>query len=345
MEVKEATIEWKDGVVKIGTEGEGGVEDRMDEIGGGDWMRTKERGKRDSNKKDVEGVDDLSLIYECDMSLYNQFNLQVAPAPVGQQSLSSESYTSHPSFHPAATAPQTGFIERPKKAQKINRWSSHDTEKNATNFGLDAPSPDSLSFRHPNSPNKSVSVRAVASQEEMRPLVSHGSARNYETISHQVSRTTKMGPVLSQAHEHIIAERKRREKLSQRFIALSAVIPGLKKKDKASVLGDAVKHIKELQERVKTLEDQNATRTIESKVLIKKSKLSADDDRSFSNEFSNGCSSEEPLPEIEVMLSEKTVLVRIHCENQRGVLVEEEFSMTVEDLARKLNSALRNSCT
>ena len=72
---------------------------------------------------------------------------------------------------------------------------------------------------------------------------------------------------------------------------------------------------------MKTLEDQNATRTIESKVLIKKSKLSADDDRSFSNEFSNGCSSEEPLPEIEVMLSEKTVLVRIQCENQRGVLV------------------------
>lgn len=33
----------------------------------------------------------------------------------------------------------------------------------------------------------------------------------------------------SHAQDHIIAERKRREKLSQRFIALSAIVPGLKK--------------------------------------------------------------------------------------------------------------------
>lgn len=33
----------------------------------------------------------------------------------------------------------------------------------------------------------------------------------------------------TQAKDHILAERKRREKLSQRFIALSALIPGLKK--------------------------------------------------------------------------------------------------------------------
>lgn len=33
----------------------------------------------------------------------------------------------------------------------------------------------------------------------------------------------------SQTQDHIIAERKRREKLSQRFIALSAIVPGLKK--------------------------------------------------------------------------------------------------------------------
>lgn len=33
----------------------------------------------------------------------------------------------------------------------------------------------------------------------------------------------------NQHHDHIIAERKRREKISQQFIALSALIPGLKK--------------------------------------------------------------------------------------------------------------------
>lgn len=36
-------------------------------------------------------------------------------------------------------------------------------------------------------------------------------------------------PKLSQPQYHIIAERKRREKLSERFIALSALVPGLQK--------------------------------------------------------------------------------------------------------------------
>ncbi|KAF7843064.1 nicotiana tabacum ORF protein [Senna tora] len=53
-------------------------------------------------------------------------------------------------------------------------------------------------------------------------------------------------------------EWKRREKLSQRFIALSALVPGLKKMDKASVLGDAIKYLKQLQEKVKSLEEEEA---------------------------------------------------------------------------------------
>ncbi|EHA8586545.1 transcription factor bHLH25 [Cocos nucifera] len=198
--------------------------------------------------------------------------------------------------------------------QKINSWNSRTTEQNPTLVPY-ASSADSLLFHNPNSPNDAFG-RAAASQEEMRALLSNGSAQNYETLAQQGSKMTKMGSMLSQAQEHIIAERKRREKLSQRFIALSAVIPSLKKKDKASVLGDAVKYVKELEARVKTLEDQNAKRTVQSMVLVKKSKLSADADGSPSN----GCLAEKPLPEIEAMLSEKTVLIRIHCDNHRGVL-------------------------
>lgn len=41
--------------------------------------------------------------------------------------------------------------------------------------------------------------------------------------AYPVSRTP------SSAQDHILAERKRREKLSQRFIALSAIVPGLKR--------------------------------------------------------------------------------------------------------------------
>uniref|UniRef100_A0A453JHV8 BHLH domain-containing protein n=1 Tax=Aegilops tauschii subsp. strangulata TaxID=200361 RepID=A0A453JHV8_AEGTS len=127
------------------------------------------------------------------------------------------------------------------------------------------------------------------------------------------------GPV----QDHIIAERRRREKINQRFIELSTVIPNLKKMDKATILGDAVKYVRELQDKVKTMEDDDSaaattTTTIRSAVLVSK-KIKADDD---DDDEDAGESSHGGLPEIEVRVSgEKTVLVRIHCKNARGLLV------------------------
>ncbi|XLR42440.1 hypothetical protein S83_027100 [Arachis hypogaea] len=53
---------------------------------------------------------------------------------------------------------------------------------------------------------------------------------------------------------HVEAERQRREKLNQRFYALRAVVPNISKMDKASLLGDAIVHINELQAKLKALE-------------------------------------------------------------------------------------------
>ncbi|KAL3726319.1 hypothetical protein ACJRO7_031239 [Eucalyptus globulus] len=110
------------------------------------------------------------------------------------------------------------------------------------------------------------------------------------------SRTTLHGP------EHVIAERKRREKRSQRFIALSSIIPGLTKLDKASVLGDTIKYLKQLKERVKILEEEVATRTVESKSydpLI-----------------------DQQLPEVEARVSGKNVLIKVQCEKHEGCIKE-----------------------
>ncbi|OEL20183.1 hypothetical protein BAE44_0018794 [Dichanthelium oligosanthes] len=43
------------------------------------------------------------------------------------------------------------------------------------------------------------------------------------------------------AQDHTIAERKRREKISNRLIELSNLIPGLTKTDKVTILSDAVR--------------------------------------------------------------------------------------------------------
>ncbi|XP_047168345.1 transcription factor MTB1-like isoform X1 [Vigna umbellata] len=55
---------------------------------------------------------------------------------------------------------------------------------------------------------------------------------------------------------HVEAERQRREKLNQWFYALRAVVPNISKMDKASLLGDAIAYINELQAKLKTMESE-----------------------------------------------------------------------------------------
>ncbi|KAJ6671062.1 SYMBIOTIC AMMONIUM TRANSPORTER [Salix viminalis] len=164
-------------------------------------------------------------------------------------------------------------------------------------------SPNILSFVNPNHANQ---MGLVKPKEE-------AACQGPERISTNSTR-------LSQSQDHIIAERKRREKLSQRFIALSAVVPGLKKMDKASVLGDAIKYLKQLQEKVKTLEEQTRRKTMESVVIVKKSHIYVDEgDGNSSSDESKG-PIHETLPEIEARFCDKHVLIRIHCEKRKGVL-------------------------
>ncbi|KAK8716569.1 hypothetical protein V6N13_043875 [Hibiscus sabdariffa] len=92
--------------------------------------------------------------------------------------------------------------------------------------------------------------------------------------------------------------------------------------DKASVLGDAIKYVKQLQERLKVLEEQTKKRTVESVVFVKKSQLSAEDESSSCEENSEGQSSDAALPEIEAKVSDNDVLIRIHCDKQKGLVAK-----------------------
>ncbi|XP_044979714.1 transcription factor NAI1-like isoform X1 [Hordeum vulgare subsp. vulgare] len=127
------------------------------------------------------------------------------------------------------------------------------------------------------------------------------------------------------AQDHIMAERKRREKINQRFIELSAVIPGLKKMDKGTILTDATRYVKELQERVRSLEAAGGNhKSVETAVLVRKPcRPVAPDDGEGSARFLLAAGTPEirsQLPEIEAKLSEDNVMVRIHCEmNGKGL--------------------------
>jgi UTP:GlnB (protein PII) uridylyltransferase len=94
------------------------------------------------------------------------------------------------------------------------------------------------------------------------------------------------------------AERQRREKLNQRFYALRAVVPNISKMDKASLLGDAIAYINELQAKLKQMESER---------------------EQFGSTSRDGSSSILPAnpitenPDIEIQAAQDGVIVKVSC--------------------------------
>nr|QTO65809.1 transparent testa 8 [Aristolochia lindneri] len=56
---------------------------------------------------------------------------------------------------------------------------------------------------------------------------------------------------------HVLAERRRREKLNERFIILRSLVPFVTRMDKASILGDTIEYVKQLRKKIQDLESRN----------------------------------------------------------------------------------------
>ncbi|XP_027150186.1 transcription factor bHLH18-like [Coffea eugenioides] len=145
-------------------------------------------------------------------------------------------------------------------------------------------------------------------------LISFGKSSPYSSDEDEIVYNSR-SPIRRtpiQAQYHVQAERKRREKLSDLFIALSKLVPGLKKLDKASVLEDANKHIKELQERLKTLEEEKKNNSTAPEIMVERCIIST----CSGNTSSFKGATLELIPEIKVKIQGKNVLVKILCEKK-----------------------------
>ncbi|XVE48661.1 hypothetical protein DITRI_Ditri01bG0020300 [Diplodiscus trichospermus] len=286
--------------------------------------------------------------------------------------------TSVETSHPSA-------IDRPPKQLKTSYWNSCRTDALDVSNLQGAFSPNTLPFASSNHINAMGILKPKEEAACSRSMQSFPSdtffsqnpfgSQNYELKDFHGAKRVSTCNRISQTKDHIMAERKRREKLSQKFIALSAIVPGLKKMDKASVLGDAIKYLKQLQEKVKTLEEKTKEKSMESVVFVKKSQLLADFDDLISIDENFSVPFDEPLPEIEARFCENSVLIRIHCEKRKGFsekIISEiekchltvinsnvmtfgssalditivaqmdiEFCMTVKELVKKLRAAFK----
>ncbi|CAK9165102.1 unnamed protein product [Ilex paraguariensis] len=99
-----------------------------------------------------------------------------------------------------------------------------------------------------------------------------------------------------EALNHVEAERQRREKLNQRFYALRAVVPNISKMDKASLLGDAIAYITDLQKKLKDMESERERLGTTSR-----------------DELAFEANSNSESPDIEIQVVHDEVIVRVSC--------------------------------
>ncbi|XP_027174616.1 transcription factor bHLH25-like [Coffea eugenioides] len=134
------------------------------------------------------------------------------------------------------------------------------------------------------------------------------------TSSHK-NRISSLAARNLQCKKNLLADKRRREILNKQFLALAALLPGLTKTDKISVMRESVKYINQLRKEHNKLKEHNPNQA----VVVKKSGVFEEQNGCSIHERSSVCNQEQ-LPEIEVRMYEKNILLTIRCQKDKLVL-------------------------
>ncbi|XP_022760207.1 transcription factor EGL1-like [Durio zibethinus] len=145
---------------------------------------------------------------------------------------------------------------------------------------------------------------------------------------------------------HVLSERRRREKLNERFIILKALLPSNSKADKVSILDDTIEYLQDLAKRVEELESSRELTELEERMKRKpQDHVERTSDNYGNNKITNGkkssinkrkaCDIDEAELEIDyvaskdgltdnltVSMNKKDFLIEFRCPWREGILLE-----------------------
>nr|AII25878.1 anthocyanin-activating bHLH3 [Erythranthe lewisii] len=199
-----------------------------------------------------------------------------------------------------------------------NRWSKYSSTTTMSSAASTSAFSrwSSSSSRHP----KNLLLDAAASQWALKYILFTVPLLHNKSSHDPTARGLEPHPPPDElSANHVLAERRRREKLNERFIVLRSLVPFVTKMDKASILGDTIDYVKQLRKRIQELESDTREKR---KMRI----LEKDDGGSGGGEGRLVKVVESPPPrkvaeEVEVSIIESDALVEIRCVNREGLLL------------------------